>query len=199
MTSYFGKYEKLLDSDFQEFVTNEIYTSFCKVLQDNTSSFIRQSVLLRNLIGEGSHRNLLSSIRFYVDPESLSRLPFHKCELIVIERLPSGIFADPFELQHLHQHGGKLNRFFMIKFSKLHKTMLIVLLTFMMLIIACPFIVVFTDVAVFGDTNLELPSFRSQQSAVEIHMNVGSNSFLSQKDGLEIKVQLPLHARYQVS
>ncbi|XP_006445799.2 phosphatidylinositol-glycan biosynthesis class X protein [Citrus clementina] len=161
MTSYFGKYEKLRDSNFEEFIANELRTSFCEVLPDNTSSVIRRSVLLRHLIGEGSHRNLLSSMRFYVDPKSLSRPPFHKCELIVIERLPSGIFADPFELQHLHQRG------------------------------------VLTDVAVFGDTNLELPSFRSNRSAVEIHMNVGSNRLLSQKDGLEIKVQLPLHARYQ--
>lgn len=59
------------------------------------------------------------------------------------------------------------------------------------------FLAVFTDIAVSGDTNLELPSFRSNQSAVEIHMNVGTNIF--HEKALEIKLQLPLHARYQVS
>ncbi|KAJ6342149.1 hypothetical protein OIU78_010142 [Salix suchowensis] len=53
---------------------------------------------------------------------------------------------------------------------------------------------VFTDIAVFGDTNLELPSVLSNQSAVEIHMRVGCTSLLGHK--LEISVDLPLHARY---
>lgn len=149
MTSYFGKYEKLLDSNFEEFIANELRTSFCEVLPDNTSSVVRRSVLLRHLIGEGSHRNLLSSMRFYVDPKSLSRPPFHKCELIVIERLPSGIFADPFELQHLHQRGGKLHWYFVIKFLKLLKSMLIVLLTFVMLIIPCLFFCSFNRCSCF--------------------------------------------------
>lgn len=57
----------------------------------------------------------------------------------------------------------------------------------------------FKDVAVFGDTNLELPSFRSNRSVVEVHMNAGSNILSGQNNGLEINIQLPLHARYQVS
>ncbi|MCL7022319.1 hypothetical protein MKW94_030505 [Papaver nudicaule] len=35
----------------------------------------------------------------------MSELPAHFCEAVVIERLPSGVFADPFELQHLVQRG----------------------------------------------------------------------------------------------
>lgn len=46
----------------------------------------------------------------------------------------------------------------------------------------------------FGDTNLELPSFRSNQTVVEIH------KVLSGGDGdLEVSLEVPLHARYQVS
>jgi hypothetical protein len=58
---------------------------------------------------------------------------------------------------------------------------------------------VFTDVAVFGDTNLELPSVLSNQSAVEIHMNVAPTSLLGHISELEISADLPLHARYPVS
>lgn len=201
MTSYFEKYEKLLDSNFQDFIAHELHTGLCEVLPDNSNLLIKQLVLQRRLIGEGSHRHLSSSMRFDIDPEPFSQLPFHQCEVIIVERLPHGVFADPFELQHLHHRGGKLHSFFMIKFknSLLLKTILIVLLIFLRLISFSPRIAVFTDVAVFGDTNLELPSFRSNQSAVEIHINVGSDIFLSQKNGLEIKIQLPLHARYQVS
>ncbi|KAL5794547.1 hypothetical protein ACOSP7_003141 [Xanthoceras sorbifolium] len=41
------------------------------------------------------------------------------------------------------------------------------------------------------DTNLESPSFLSNQSVFEVHMKVDLNSF-----GLEMLVELPLHARY---
>ena len=60
-------------------------------------------------------------------------------------------------------------------------------------------VAVFTKVAVFGDTNLELPSFRSNRSVVEVHMDAGSNILSDQNNGLEMNIQLPLHARYQVS
>jgi len=56
-------------------------------------------------------------------------------------------------------------------------------------------IAVFSDIAVFGDTNLELPSFLSNRSAVEIHLPVDPNML---QDPTEIKTRLPLHARYQV-
>ena len=56
--------------------------------------------LHRNLIGEGSHRRLSSSVRLEIQVSAQS------CQAIVIERLPSGVFADPFELQHLVQRKG---------------------------------------------------------------------------------------------
>ncbi|KAL0326656.1 UNVERIFIED_CONTAM: hypothetical protein Sangu_1743600 [Sesamum angustifolium] len=76
------------------------------------------------------------------------------------ERLPSGVFADPFELQHLVQRS------------------------------------VFSNAAVFGDTNLELPSFGSNRSVVEIHMSIGSKMLSEHRDKLEINLEVPLHARY---
>lgn len=61
------------------------------------------------------------------------------------------------------------------------------------------FVAVFTDAAVFGDTNLELPSFRSNQSVVEIHMNIASKVLSRYEDDLEVNLEIPLHARYPVS
>lgn len=55
------------------------------------------------------------------------------------------------------------------------------------------------NVAVFGDTNLELPSFLSNRSAVEVHMDVSPNLLSRHKNGLDINIELPLHARYPVS
>ena len=57
------------------------------------------------------------------------------------------------------------------------------------------FFAVFSDIAVFGDTNLELPSFLSNRSAVEIHLDVDPNIVVEPTD---INIELPLHARYQV-
>lgn len=54
---------------------------------------------------------------------------------------------------------------------------------------------VFSDVSVFGDTNLELPSFRSNRSVVEIHVEISSRDY----ENGEISIKLPLHARYQVN
>lgn len=53
----------------------------------------------------------------------------------------------------------------------------------------------FSIIAVFGDTNLELPSFLSNRSAVEIHLDADPNTLLEPTD---ISIDLPLHARYQV-
>ncbi|KAI3980020.1 hypothetical protein MKX01_042674 [Papaver californicum] len=114
-----------------------------------------------HLIGEGSHRRLFSSLKVSVQPHTtISELPEHFCEAVVIERLPSGVFADPFELQHLVQRG------------------------------------VFVNAAVFGDTNLELPSALSNRSVVEVHMDIGHNILSKHIDELEINLELPLHARY---
>lgn len=57
------------------------------------------------------------------------------------------------------------------------------------------FIAVFNDIGVFGDTNLEQPSFLSNRSAVEIHLDADPNILFQPTD---INIDLPLHARYQV-
>ncbi|OVA02881.1 Glycosylphosphatidylinositol-mannosyltransferase I [Macleaya cordata] len=159
LESYFEKHNTVLDSDFQSFLAHELPLGSCKALR-NLNSMIRLPVLQRDLIGEGSHRHLFSSIKFNIQPETISELPAHFCEAVVIDRLPAGVFADPFELQHLVQRG------------------------------------VFFDAAVFGDTNLELPTALSNRSVVEVHMDIGHNILSRHNNGLEINVELPLHARY---
>ncbi|KAG8382508.1 hypothetical protein BUALT_Bualt05G0084600 [Buddleja alternifolia] len=143
--TYFEKYDSFVDSQFSFFIENEIPLGMSEMPRDNSNVM---SILHRNIIGEGSHRRLSSSMRL----KTQSELTEQSCEIIIIERLPNGVFADPFELQHLVHRG------------------------------------VFNDVAVFGDTNLELPSFRSNQSVVEIHMIY--------EDDSEINLDVPLHARY---
>ncbi|XP_022757126.1 phosphatidylinositol-glycan biosynthesis class X protein-like isoform X2 [Durio zibethinus] len=159
--SYFEKYENLCDSSFEDFMAHELSSSLCQVFPDNRNLDVRLSVLEHSLVGEGSHCHLSSSIKLQIEADSIPKLPAHFCEVIIIQRLPLGVFADPFELQHLHERK------------------------------------VFTNVAVFGDTNLELPSFRSNRSVVEVHMDAGSNIFSEQNNGLEMNIELPLHARYQ--
>ncbi|XP_059275643.1 uncharacterized protein LOC132030154 isoform X1 [Lycium ferocissimum] len=158
--SYFSKHDNLVDSNFEDFIAHDILSSACVSLQGNFKFAPRLSALHRKLIGEGSHRRLSSFLRLKMSSESISRPP-KSCEVIIVEKLPSGVFADPFELQHIVQRG------------------------------------VFTDAAVFGDTNLELPSFLSNRSLVEVHLEVGQNATSHQKDELEIHMELPLHARYQ--
>ncbi|KAM5573497.1 phosphatidylinositol-glycan biosynthesis class X protein [Rosa sericea] len=160
LQSYYEKYEDLLDSNFQDFIAQELPIGLCEVLPHNLSLALRLSILHRNLIGNGSHRHLTSSFRLKIEQESILELPSHHCEVIVIERLPSGVFADPFELQHLLQRG------------------------------------VYGNIAVFGDTNLELPSFLSNRSAVEVHMDVGHDLLLGPSKESTINLELPLHARY---
>ncbi|CAI9094240.1 OLC1v1029942C1 [Oldenlandia corymbosa var. corymbosa] len=109
----------------------------------------------RNLIGEGSHRRLVTSITLEFEPS------VHSFAVVVIERLPSGVFADPFELQRLVLRG------------------------------------VLKDAAVFGDTNLELPSFRSNRSLVEVHVGISPELHSGVHFQKEVKIELPLHARYQ--
>ncbi|CAN6479964.1 unnamed protein product [Victoria cruziana] len=113
----------------------------------------------RFLMGGGSHRQLVSSIKYQIQPSLVTDHPGQPCELVLIERLGPGVFADPFELQRLAHRG------------------------------------VFVDAAVFGDTNLELPSALSNQSVVEVHVKINhvSDSNIREHEGT---VTLPLHARY---
>ncbi|KAL3499968.1 hypothetical protein ACH5RR_039061 [Cinchona calisaya] len=152
---YFEQNEILDDSKFARYLESEISPG-CQMP--------RLVGLNRNLIGEGSHRGLFSTIRLEslsLSSSSKEEVVANACEVILIERLPSGVFADPFELQHLIHRG------------------------------------VLSDAAVFGDTNLELPSFRSNRSLVEVHMVITSSMFSQDHKQLEIIIGLPLHARYQ--
>lgn len=108
MQSYYDRYTNLLDSDFENFLSQEVTFGLCELLPDNHTFVLRLSDLKRNLIGEGSHRRVSTLIKFQTQQsKSLSELLSFSCEFIIIERLPTGVFADPFELQRLVQHGGK--------------------------------------------------------------------------------------------
>lgn len=91
------------DAQFDNFVKDEI--SSCSCGKDNLRIQPRLLRLHRSLIGEGSHRRLSSSIRLE------SEISQQHCEAIIIEKLPSGVFADPFELQHLVQRRGTYSPF----------------------------------------------------------------------------------------
>ncbi|KAJ0984746.1 hypothetical protein J5N97_003102 [Dioscorea zingiberensis] len=102
LTGYFyEKHGRQLDSDFldlaQEVGSDELSGRLVKSLT-NIFGF---SELHRSLIGEGSHRRLVTSFKLNLKSNELSWLNHHYCEIVFIERLPIGVFADPFELQHL--------------------------------------------------------------------------------------------------
>ncbi|XP_044413767.1 phosphatidylinositol-glycan biosynthesis class X protein isoform X2 [Triticum aestivum] len=111
----------------------------------------------RQLVGEGSHRRLVYSMKFGNSEDTLVKfLDDYDANLVIIESLPSGVFVDPFELHHFVERK------------------------------------VFLDVAVFGDTNLELPSALSNLSAVEIHFDLKPSTSMN----CNLVMELPLHARY---
>lgn len=189
--SYFDKYDSLLDSDFLDFVAHELFPGSCELVLDNLNLTMRLSVQQRALIGDGSHRHLSSSIKFNITSGLIDELPIHLCEAIIIEKLPHGIFADPFELQHLLQRGGKCIFYHSSNTFKHSSTF--------PRFLSKTTCAVFMDAAVFGDTNLELPSVCSNRSLVEVHMDVDLKNFSRRKDDLEINIDLPLHIRYPVS
>uniref|UniRef100_A0ACD5VRL3 Uncharacterized protein n=1 Tax=Avena sativa TaxID=4498 RepID=A0ACD5VRL3_AVESA len=128
----------------------------CKGLADDLD-VPALSEVHRQLVGEGSHRRLVYSVKFGTCEDDLVKfLDGYDSNLVIIEKLPSGVFADPFELQHFVERK------------------------------------VFLDVAVFGDTNLELPSALSNRSAVEIHFDLKPSISMDHN----LVVELPLHARY---
>ncbi|CAH8311821.1 unnamed protein product [Eruca vesicaria subsp. sativa] len=141
MQSYFTTQSSLNDSEFRNFL---LLHHQCPENIPSEDVPVVAMLQHRDITGEGSHRHLLTSIKLR---------PFHSHELVIVERLPLGVFADPFELQSLQQRSA------------------------------------FRDVSVFGDTDLEQPSFRSNRSVVEIHVEINGSG--------EISVKLPLHARYQ--
>ncbi|XP_038981927.1 phosphatidylinositol-glycan biosynthesis class X protein-like isoform X2 [Phoenix dactylifera] len=155
-SSYFDRRNSLLESDFHDFLAQEFGTGdLCRGLA-NDMNVLGLADLHRHLSGEGSHRHVVSTLTFVNQSDGMKWLDSHSCEAVIIERLPIGVFADPFELQHL-----------------VHRR-------------------AFLDAAVFGDSNLELPSALSNRSIVEIHMDI-RNDLL---ENHETVIQLPLHARY---
>ncbi|KAM0860833.1 hypothetical protein ACQ4PT_046295 [Festuca glaucescens] len=128
----------------------------CKGLTDDLD-MPTVSEVHRQLVGEGSHRRLVYSVKFGNCKDAMVKfLDGYDANLVIIEKLPSGVFADLFELQHFVERK------------------------------------VFLDVAVFGDTNLELPSALSNRSAVEIHFDLKPSKSMD----CNLVVELALHARY---
>ncbi|PWA51066.1 Glycosylphosphatidylinositol-mannosyltransferase I, PIG-X/PBN1 [Artemisia annua] len=99
--AYFQKYDTLNDRVFQDFISNEVSQGFC----EEQNFMPKLSVWQRQLNGDGSHRRLTSSLKIENQPEVSSKLASQSCKAIIVERLPSGVFADPFELEHLTQRG----------------------------------------------------------------------------------------------
>ncbi|KAK9698975.1 hypothetical protein RND81_08G144800 [Saponaria officinalis] len=153
MDPYFRQHDGNIDLDLQDYIKHKIASA-----SDKISS--KLLVLERHLIGEGSHRRLSSSIKFSVQHLPADDFSSQICEVVIIERLPCGVFADPFELDHIVQRGA------------------------------------YKDASVFGDINLELPSFLSNQSLVEIHLDAALNISADKEIVKEFKLEIPLHARY---
>lgn len=145
MQSYFTTQSSLNESEFRSFLRLRQCSENISYEDAPPAVAMLQH---RDITGDGSHRHLLTSIKLR---PFQSQSQFR--ELVFVERLPLGVFADPFELHSLQQRRA------------------------------------FRDVSVFGDTDLEQPSFRSNRSVVEIHVEINGNG--------EISVKLPLHARYQ--
>lgn len=98
MQSYFTTHTSLEDSEFRNFLLlQECSRKDTNIVVVPAISLLQQH---RNITGEGSHRNLHTSIKLLVQSDSQLR------ELVIVERLPLGVFADPFELQNLQQRRG---------------------------------------------------------------------------------------------
>lgn len=104
-SSYFAQQKNLFDSDCHDYLAEEFGSSdFCKGMGE--ISLLQLSDLQRRLRGEGSHRHLISTLRFMDRSYIRSLLDSHDCKAVIIERLPIGVLADLFELQHLvHRKG----------------------------------------------------------------------------------------------
>ncbi|KAM7254345.1 hypothetical protein ACFE04_032027 [Oxalis oulophora] len=92
--SYFDNHDNFAAS---KLIDHDLGFDSCHKLLHNVT--IKSTITNRHLIGEGSHRRLSNSITFQT-----KNLPNHSCRVVIVEKLPDGVFADPFELQDLHQH-----------------------------------------------------------------------------------------------
>ncbi|KAG0473040.1 hypothetical protein HPP92_014897 [Vanilla planifolia] len=102
--SYFYNHSGLSDPKFNDVLNVDILSGdSCDGIIYDIEMFGLSS-LTRYLIGEGSHRQLFTSMLFDNQPEIASKFHEHSCVGILIERLPAGVFADHFQLQHLVNH-----------------------------------------------------------------------------------------------
>lgn len=94
MKSYFTTQSSLNESEFRSFLRLQRCSENIPYEKDVPAVATLQH---REVAGEGSHRHLLTTI-------GLRQSHLH--ELVIVERLPLGVFADPFELQSLQQRRG---------------------------------------------------------------------------------------------
>jgi phosphatidylinositol glycan class X len=81
--------------------------NLCKGLADDLD-VPGLSEVHRQLVGEGSHRHLVYSVKFGNCKDDVVKfLDGYDANLVIIEKLPSGVFADPFELQHFVERKGE--------------------------------------------------------------------------------------------
>uniref|UniRef100_A0A2C9M139 Phosphatidylinositol-glycan biosynthesis class X protein n=1 Tax=Biomphalaria glabrata TaxID=6526 RepID=A0A2C9M139_BIOGL len=71
---------------------------------DAESSNIKNIKLKRTLLGHGFHRDLIT--RLTLPPGITASLSKPQCTLLLIETLPSGVYADPYQLNSLKLFGG---------------------------------------------------------------------------------------------
>lgn len=101
MVPSFDTHTRLSDPEVRKFLDQEIRSGdLCEGMIENADIFGLSS-LLRQLIGEGSHRQLVTTMVFCHHSKYTDFVKEHFCEAIVVEYLPTGVFSDPFELQHL--------------------------------------------------------------------------------------------------
>ncbi|VAI27684.1 unnamed protein product [Triticum turgidum subsp. durum] len=82
-------------------------SDLCKGLADELD-VPTLSEVHRQLVGEGSHRGLIYSVKFGNSKDAMVQfLDGYDANLVIIEKLPSGVFADPFELQHFVERKGE--------------------------------------------------------------------------------------------
>jgi hypothetical protein len=63
----------------------------------------------RTLVGNGAHRTLQSVVTVALQSRRTIESQQPHCYLRILERLPTGVFADQYELQGLRRRGGNLS------------------------------------------------------------------------------------------
>ncbi|XP_006664164.1 phosphatidylinositol-glycan biosynthesis class X protein isoform X1 [Oryza brachyantha] len=98
----FDVYHDILTGQLQrrDLIETSHSDDLCKGL-DYDLDVPKLSEFHRQLVGEGSHRRLVYQVKFSKCADAVANfLDNYLANLVVIENLPNGVFADPFELQH---------------------------------------------------------------------------------------------------